>query len=148
MRRTRTPQPVSHSTAGQTSCCVSVKLGYGGVSGGGSDHWQSFTGCHDVCLLSQSWLIDIFIFPVAFRLYDLDRDDKISRDELLQVSRQFCHVDKTSLYGSWRLNQPVVSFLTRLYFPLLSPITCNLYLLPSHITFWTKKQTFLSHIQV
>lgn len=23
---------------------------------------------------------------VAFRLYDLDRDDKISRDELLQVS--------------------------------------------------------------
>lgn len=28
-----------------------------------------------------------FIFTVAFRLYDLDRDDKISRDELLQVSR-------------------------------------------------------------
>ena len=28
----------------------------------------------------------MFLFPsVAFRLYDLDRDDKISRDELLQV---------------------------------------------------------------
>lgn len=29
--------------------------------------------------------ISIYV-PVAFRLYDLDRDDKISRDELLQVS--------------------------------------------------------------
>uniref|UniRef100_A0A671KE34 Calcineurin-like EF-hand protein 1 n=1 Tax=Sinocyclocheilus anshuiensis TaxID=1608454 RepID=A0A671KE34_9TELE len=26
-----------------------------------------------------------YFFAVAFRLYDLDRDDKISRDELLQV---------------------------------------------------------------
>lgn len=26
-----------------------------------------------------------FLILVAFRLYDLDRDDKISRDELLQV---------------------------------------------------------------
>ena len=26
-----------------------------------------------------------FFLPVAFRLYDLDKDDKISRDELLQV---------------------------------------------------------------
>lgn len=35
-------------------------------------------------------------FPVAFRLYDLDRDDKISRDELLQVRRLVCHVNMTS----------------------------------------------------
>lgn len=39
-----------------------------------------------------SYDLHIFIFPVAFRLYDLDRDDKISRDELLQVSGWFCHV--------------------------------------------------------
>uniref|UniRef100_A0A671KIQ2 Calcineurin-like EF-hand protein 1 n=1 Tax=Sinocyclocheilus anshuiensis TaxID=1608454 RepID=A0A671KIQ2_9TELE len=30
-----------------------------------------------------------YFFAVAFRLYDLDRDDKISRDELLQV-RESC----------------------------------------------------------
>lgn len=47
--------------------------------------------------------IYIFIFPVAFRLYDLDRDDKISRDELLQVSGLVRHVNKTSLYSLWKL---------------------------------------------
>lgn len=40
-------------------------------------HWLSSW----VCVQNFS----IYV-PVAFRLYDLDRDDKISRDELLQVS--------------------------------------------------------------
>lgn len=39
-------------------------------------------------------LTSCFSPPVAFRLYDLDKDDKISRDELLQVcGRAPVHVD-------------------------------------------------------
>lgn len=38
-----------------------------------------------------------FFLAVAFRLYDLDRDDKISRDELLQVS---------NMWFPQKLNQP------------------------------------------
>lgn len=36
-----------------------------------------------------------------------------------------CHADKTSLYSLWKLNQPVVSFLTCPHFPLLLPVTCT-----------------------
>ena len=50
-----------------------------------------YCSCHDLSIY-------FYIFPVAFRLYDLDRDDKISRDELLQVSGLVC-------YGSMMLNQ-------------------------------------------
>lgn len=102
MRRTRTPLPASHSTAGRTSCSVSVELGHMGVSGG-----EPVTTIMDSHRISWSVLtvtyIYIFIFPVAFRLYDLDRDDKISRDELLQVSGLVRHVNKTSLYSLWKL---------------------------------------------
>lgn len=45
--------------------------------------------------------ISIYV-PVAFRLYDLDRDDKISRDELLQVSVWW--IDTT---GGW--NKPLTT---------------------------------------
>lgn len=67
MRRTRTPPPASHSTAGQTSCCVSVELGHTGVSGW--SWWPvswAFTGFHKVSLLCLSRLIYIFFFSSCF----------------------------------------------------------------------------------
>lgn len=44
---------------------------------------------------------------VAFQLYDLDRDDKISRDELLQVGAALAHGDVRVCYvggGQFGLN--------------------------------------------
>lgn len=63
-----------------------------GVPKGASDHCHGYT--HIVCTkcVCLDFPIYLFIFLVAFRLYDLDRDDKISRDELLQVSGLGCYV--------------------------------------------------------
>lgn len=85
MKRTRTQLPASHSTAGQTSCSVSIELGHTGVS-----RW-SVMNIHRIYCSCRDLSTYFYIFPVAFRLYDLDRDDKISRDELLQVSGLVCH---------------------------------------------------------
>lgn len=59
-------------------------------------------------------------FAVAFRLYDLDRDDKISRDELLQV-RVF------SLYGKQNSQKSVSRMWERVRLLLLEqrPHTCQ-----------------------
>jgi len=58
---------------------------------GKSVNWLSFLSIILVCsALRQDKTLQISLsscvfIPVAFRLYDLDKDDKISRDELLQV---------------------------------------------------------------
>lgn len=74
-RRTRTPQPASLSTAGRTSCSVSSALCATYLP---FSRFAGFQQVNMTCLF-------FFLILVAFRLYDLDRDDKISRDELLQV---------------------------------------------------------------
>lgn len=139
MRRTRTPTPASHSTAGQTSCYVSVELGHTGVCGWSRFHFMTW---------AYRVASDLYIFtflPVAFRLYDLDRDDKISRDELLQVSGCVCDVNrnaesqysllKQSQWIRWWINifQRHFFFFSWQYLPFVPCLTkeqmllCNIY---------------------
>ena len=68
--------------------CVPVEL----VTGIVKIHRISLKSAY--CICSDLYIYLYLVFSVAFRLYDLDRDDKISRDELLQVSGLVCHVNR------------------------------------------------------